>query len=166
MSIGCRSILRQAIPGYINYNPYIKMKITRQIAITAFRGLTSGISFENEVNKYAASRNIKKLKSTAEEVEEHTQEKRLEHCFKDKDQCPVKDENGNMKFPVDKEKQFKTDIKKYLDEEIEFEPYKFRSNTEILKLKYFFINSDIEFLLDDAMLVEPAETNGSATTTK
>ena len=130
--------------------------------MTAFRALSNNLSFTNEVNKYATSRNIKKLKNIAEDIEEYTQEMRLKHSFKDKDACPVKDEKGNMKFTAEKEKEFTSDIKKYMAEEIDFEPYQFRGNTEILKLKYFFINSDLEFLLDESMLAEPATENGSA----
>lgn len=139
------------------------MKITRQLAMTAFRALSQNLNFENDVNKYASSRNIKKLKGNAEDTEEFTQEARIRLCFKDKDQCPVKDERGNMKFTAEKEKEFNAEIKRHLAEEIEFEPYQFRSNAEILKLKYFFINSDIEFLLDESLLAEPATENGSAT---
>lgn len=137
------------------------MEITRQVAMTAFRALSQNLNFENEVNKYAVSRNIKKLKGIVEDTEEFTQEARLKHSFKDKDQCPVKDEKGNMKFTAEKEKEFNAELKKHLAEKIDFTPYQFRSNTEILKLKYFFINSDLEFLLDESLLAEPATENGS-----
>lgn len=133
------------------------MEITKNQAITAFKALTQSVNFTNEVNKYAASRNIKKLKATTENIEEFTQEKRLEHCFKDKDECPVKDEKGNMKFKPAQEKEFSKAIKAHMEEKIEFEPYQFRSNPEMLSLKYIFINSDLEFLLDESLLAEPSE---------
>src|SRR3990167_368693 len=131
------------------------MEIARNQAMVAFRALTQTIKFENEVNKYAASRNIKKLRSIAEDAEEYTQERRLKHCFKDKDQCPVKDEKGNMKFIESEEKKFVHALKEYTSEKIEFEPYQFRANKEMEKHKYFFINSDLEFLLDSELTKEP-----------
>ena len=134
------------------------MKITKNQALTAFTALTKNTSFSNEVNKYAASRNIKKLKTAAENVEEFTQEQRLKHCFKDKDECPVKDEKGNMKFKTASEKEFNKVIKDHLEEKIEFEPYQFRDNTEIRAIKYMFINSDLEFLLDPSLIEEPEES--------
>ena len=133
------------------------MKITKNQAITAFKALTQNLNLSNEVNKYAASRNIKKLKATTESIEEFTQEKRLEHCFKDKDECPVKDERGNMKFKPAQEKEFTKAIKAHMDEEVEFDPYQFRNNPEMQSLKYMFINSDLEFLLDESLLAEPSE---------
>lgn len=138
------------------------MEITKNQAVNAFQALTRNLNFSNEINKYASSRNIKKLKSSSEDVEEFTQEKRLEHCFKDKDGCPVKDEKGNMKFKPEQEKEFIKALKSHLAEKIEFEPYQFRSNPEILSLKYIFINSDLEFLLDESLLVTPQniEENG------
>lgn len=133
------------------------MQITKNQAVTAFTALTKNSKFENEVNKYAASRNIKKLKNITEGVEEFTQEVRLKHCFKDKDGCPVKDEKGNMKFVPSSEKEFSKEIKAHLEEMVDFDPYQFRDNTETQQFKWMFINSDLEFLLDDSLLEEPKD---------
>ena len=133
------------------------MKITRNQAANAFRGLTQNLKFENEVNSWAASRNIKKLKNIAEDIDVFTQTQRLNLCFKDKDKCPVKDEKGGMKFLEANEQKFNDTIQAHMKEEIDFEPYTFSMNKEMMEKRYFFINSDIEFLLNESLLSAPTE---------
>jgi len=133
------------------------MKISRTQAITTMNFLVAD-RFVNDVNKYAASRNVKRVKKNGEDVDEFTQEKRLQYCFKDKDQCPVKNDKGAFKFTEANEKAFTKDLKEYMAEEVDFEPYVFKNNNETAGMKYIFINSDLEFLLDESLLEEPKET--------
>lgn len=140
------------------------MKITRQQVMDGFirmSGGSAGINFANEVNRYAASRNVKKFKRHVEDIEEYSQELRLKYCFKDKDDCPEKDGKGNFKFKTDKEKEFSKEMKAYMKEEVDFEPYLFRKNSEIEAMKFLFINADIEFLLDETLLKDPNEEHAT-----
>ncbi len=133
------------------------MQIKESQATTAVQALTARINFANEVNKYASSRNVKKLKRIMEDAGDFANEARIKHCFKDKDGCPVKDDKGNFKFKPENEKEFIKEIKARGETLVDFEPYKFRKNEETEALKYLFINSDLEFLLSDDLLAAPAE---------
>jgi len=131
------------------------MEISKLQAKSAF-SLLQQIVFKNASNKWALTRNIKRLKPIVEEIEDVWEDKRLDLCQKDRDQCPILDDAGKKKFSVENEKKFRKEIRTFMQESVEFEPYKFRSNTEIENIKEMFMNSDVEFLLDEAMLQEPS----------
>lgn len=131
------------------------MTITKKQAKTAYTLLKSGMSFQNESNQWAATRNVKKLTSIVEDIETDAHDLRLKYCKKDADECPLKYANGDFKFLPEQEKKFTREFMELMKKEVEVEPYQFRPNKEIVKYKDFFINNDIEFLLDEALLAEP-----------
>ena len=130
------------------------MQITKQQVLGAKSFLTNS-RFVNDKNKWAVARNIKKLNSIVEEIEERRAELQLKYAFLDEDKCPVKNLNGAYKFSTENIKKLNDEFAAYLKETIEFDPYKFTSNPEVESVVLIFISSNLEFLLDEELLKEP-----------
>ena len=132
------------------------MEITKKQAKIAFM-LLSGAKFVNEKNKWAATRNIQKLKKTVEDIDGDGYELRLELAILDTDGSPKKSDKGDLLLTKENEITLLKKWSNYLEGKISFDPYKFTLNKEILEQKEVFINNDLDFLLSDEYLKEPTE---------